>query len=165
MLVRFCSKHCAQNPELCSIETANNIINGAEGAGVIRDVSAPDVDPTERFKAFWGSTGGTAVSADGLHWEVPPGSQIGFPRTPHGHQAYDCHNNLVWDTITSTYLMTTRWYHDNPDIRCIMTFRSAKDHFGGWEGLQQSELILNGSSAHQLYSQVRVCACGPLEFV
>ena len=50
--------------------------------------------------------------------------------------------------------MTTRWYHDSPNIRCIMTFRSQRGVFGGWPPLEQTDLILNGSSAHQLYSQI-----------
>ena len=71
-----------------------------------------------------------------------------------GHQAYDCHNNLAWDWRTHSYLMTTRWYHDDPDIRGIMAFRSARSRFAGWPPLAQSQLILNGSAPHQLYSQI-----------
>ena len=149
------SAHCSSNPELCSVGTDNNIVNTVQGAGLIRDISSPNVDPTQRFKAYWGSTGGTAVSPDGIVWQqTPHDARIGFNRTKHGHQAYDCHNNLVWDSATGSYLMTTRWYHDSPDIRCIMTFRSQRGVFGGWPPLEQTDLILNGSSAHQLYSQI-----------
>ena len=104
------SNHCTVNPELCGIGTANNIVNTAQGAGVMRDTSSAAVPASQRFKAYWGSSGGTAVSPDGLRWETAPkDARIGFNRTKHGHQAYDCHNNLVWDWRTQRYLMTTRW--------------------------------------------------------
>ena len=123
-----------------------------EGAGVMRDGRA-DVNESERFKGNFGSHGGTSVSADGLRWT--PHAKISFPRAAHGHQAYDCHNNLVWDWKTESFLMTTHWYHDSPNVRCIMHFRSVPNEFGGWpKALSESHLILNGSSALQLYSQI-----------
>ena len=54
--------------------------------------------------------------------------------------------------------MTSRWYQASPPVRCIMTFRSGEDEFGNWPDPHlpppRSDLILNGSSAHQLYSSI-----------
>jgi hypothetical protein len=132
--------HCKINAELCPIGTANNIVSTVQGAGVVRDSFREAVIGSERFKGYFGerplkssvrslllqlyfvdctcvlctisgSSGGTAVSPDGLHWSpTPHDSKISFPRALHGHQAYDCHNNIVWDARTNRFLMTTRWY-------------------------------------------------------
>eukprot|EP01052_Picozoa_sp_SAG31_P020456 SAG31_NODE_1539_length_7970_cov_5.655571_5_plen_523_part_00 len=245
------SQHCSVNPELCSVGTANNVVNAAQGAGIMHDPLTPNA--SERYKAYWGSSGGTAVSPNGLSWTT--GSPIHFKRAitkrettdavcaanvsnntdcattsykitrgdtwqaccaqcaadgpakcrnwvfaesnchlrhrcisgtrpkvgaicgivgpsppeppsppapapkpsppARGHQAYDCHNNLVWDWHTQSYLMTTRWYRDSPPIRCIMNFFSAQEEFGGFpSSVTPTDLILNGTSAHQLYSQI-----------
>jgi hypothetical protein len=149
------SPQCKTNPELCQIGKANNIINTFAGAGVMRDTSPMLVNASEQFKAFSGDAdANTHVSPDGLHWKPAPlHPRISFQPLPRGHQAYDCHNNLVWDWRTSTYLMTTRW--DNNDGRCVMNFRSKESEFGGWPTtVAPVDLVLNGSSAHQLYSQI-----------
>lgn len=137
-------------PNLSNIGTENNIVMSGGGIGIYRDVSPFVTDNRERYKAY-GEWGGTRVSPDGFTWSQT--DAISFNRTPDGHQAYDCHNNLIWDPGQENYLMTTRWYLDmGKDIRNIGLFQSASSKFSDWPSVVDP--VLNGTQAHQLYSQI-----------
>ena len=96
-----------------------------------------------------GCVSGTGVSADGLHWTDP--SPIQWPAP----QRYDCHQNLIRDSRSGAFVLTTRDGFKGGSGRDIGIARGPNDGtFGGWNVTVAPELVETGSNEHQLYSQV-----------
>ena len=140
-------------PDLKSIGTKNNIVMLGGGIGVYDD-GDHDPDPARRFKAFGGtmkvggkSFRGTAVSADGLHWDN--GTADSWPAP----QRYDCHNNLFWDGPSNKYIATTRDGFSGGSGRDIGIDLSLEGAFK-FNTSKAPTLVEEGTAPHQLYSQI-----------
>lgn len=141
-------------PEWKHYGTHNNAIMSGGGIGVYFDPH--DTNASRRFKAFGegcfglnGSSGcvsGTGVSADGIHWTGA--RSLAFPKP----QKYDCHSNLFFDQKLGVYLGTTRELVGTDRARAIGRTQSANGNFDDWP--LTTELIDQGTSDHQLYSQI-----------
>jgi len=162
-------------PDMASIGTQNNIIMEGGGIGVYHDEH--DVEPTRRYKAIGDicvNTGSKttvvsnlrgslsrnssvalgicrkqniALSADGLHWHDA------VPLLWPSPQRYDCHNNVFFDSHTDRYVATTRDGFAGQNGRKIAIQASPSADFGFSTDIAPA-VTLEGTDAHQLYSQI-----------
>ena len=127
----------------------NNIVfKNSGGVGVFRDIYTQNA--SERYKGFgvFPTIDGTAVSADGLHWE-------GFRSLKYQlNNRWDTHNNMFYDSgypsTVDKYFGVTRGAEFPP--RTVAVIKSEVNDFHS--KYTNATVVLSGGDDNQTYAQI-----------